>query len=321
MEMAFNILHVEPVLLREFMEGAKTELNHVDQLLKNSKNNNEYSQILEEIFRSVHLVKGNASLLDLKFFVNQAHEFEEKIIKIQEKKKIEGSDFIPLVIKLSEIETTITEISDLIERIKNIHTHFRPKRQYENDLFIKSLQNLTKNTANDLKKDVKLIHKDFDLGCIPYNNRLLVKEILIQLIRNSIYHGIEDSSKRKKLKKSTSGSIKLSTFEDDTNFGFKVRDDGIGLQINKLRQEAKALGQWKKDKIDKWTNEHIIEVIFLQGISTSQKANHVAGRGVGMSIIKEKIEKAKGHIEVEFKENEFCEFTISIPKSKKKQVS
>ncbi len=317
MELAFNILHVEPFLLREFMEGAKTELNHIDRLLKNSKNINEYSLTLEEIFRSIHLVKGNASLLDLKFFVNQAHEFEEKIIKIQEKKNIEGSDFSLLVIKLNKIQKTISEISDLIERIKNIHTHFRPKRQYENDLFVQSLQNLAKKTASDLNKNVNFTHKDFDLGCIPYNSRLLVKEILIQLIRNSIYHGIEDSSERKKLKKNTSGTIKLSSFGDDDFFGFKVRDDGRGLQINKLRQEAKSSGKWRNDEIDKWTDEQLIEVIFLQGISTSQKANHLAGRGVGMNIIKEKLEKSGGRIEVEFKENKFCEFMITIAKPKK----
>jgi len=317
MELAFNILHVEPPLLKEFMEGAKKELNHIDGLLKNSKKVTEYSLTLEEIFRSIHLVKGNASLLDLKFFVNQAHKFEEQIIKIQEKDEITGLDFVPLVIELNGIQKTISEISDLIERIKNIHTHFRPKRQYENELFVQSLQNLTEKTASDLNKNVKLIHKDFDLGSIPYNSRLQVKEILIQLIRNSIYHGIEESSERKKSKKGASGSIKISTFGDDSFFGFKVWDDGRGLHLSKLRQVAISSGKWKKQEIDKWTDQQLIEIIFRQGISTSEKANHVAGRGVGLNVIKQKLEKGGGQIEVDFKKEKFCEFTITIPKVKK----
>ncbi|MBN2425065.1 MAG: response regulator [Calditrichaceae bacterium] len=315
MELAFNILHVDPPLLIEFMDSVQTELNTIKKLLKNSEKTEQYSDTLDKVFRSIHLVKGNASLLDLKFFVNQTHEFEENIIKIQEKGKIEGSDFLPLVLRLEGIQKTISEINSLFERIKNIHDHFRPKREYENQLFVKSLENLAKNTAKDLNKQVKFDYKEFDLGNIPYNNRLLVKEVLIQLIRNSIFHGIEKSEERKKLKKSTTGVIALSSFNQDKQFGFTLKDDGKGIQLERLQEQAKSLKKWKDKDKSKWTSEDIIDLICLQGVSTSDKANHVAGRGVGMASVREKVEKIGGKIEVNYKENMFSEFTVTIPKS------
>jgi response regulator RpfG family c-di-GMP phosphodiesterase len=318
MELMFNILHVEPPLLKEFMEGVQLELKNIDNLLKHNENASEYSSILENIFRSIHLVKGNASLLDLKFFVNQAHKFEENIINIRNKIKIEGTDFVSLVLQLAELQNTIFEINNLIERIKNIHTHFRPKQSYENKLFMQSLSNFVNNIAFDLNKKVKLEYKDFNLGYIPYQYRLLSKGVLIQLLRNAIYHGIEESKERQSLKKNLTGSITLSSFEDNSNFGFRLRDDGKGLQIAKLREIAISSGKWKQSEINKWDEKQVATVIFLQGISTSKETNLVAGRGVGMNSVQDRIAKVDGKIEVDFKENKFCEFTITIPKPKKR---
>jgi Amt family ammonium transporter len=316
MEMAFNILHVEPSLLNEFMDGLQDELNYMDELLEHTKKTTEYAITLEKIFRSAHLIKGNASLLDLKFFISQAHDFEEKIIEVQNKKVIEGADFLPLVMKLSELQKTSSEIHDLIDRIKNIQNHFRPKREYENDLFIKSMQNLVHNTAHDLNKKVKLIDKNFDLGNIPYNSRLLVKEILIQLVRNAISHGIEKPADRKKFKKSETGSLTLSSFQDDTYFGFVLRDDGIGLQLEQLKKNAEKEGKIKKKDFNSLNKDQLVNLIFMQGVSTTEKADQISGRGVGMAIIKEKIDRHNGKIEIDFQPAKFCEFKIKFKKNK-----
>jgi CheY-like chemotaxis protein/signal transduction histidine kinase len=312
MEMAFNILHVEPSLLNEFMEGLQDELKYIDELLEQTEKSSEYCNTLEKIFRSAHLIKGNASLLDLKFFVNQAHEFEDKIIEIQKKNKIEGSDFLPLVMKLSELHTTSSEIHDLIDRIKNIQNHFRPKREYENNLFIQSLRNLTQNTAGDLNKKVKLTDDNFNLGDIPYKKRLLVKEILIQLIRNAISHGIEKPANRKKSKKNETGSLILSSFHNETSFGFALRDDGAGIQVDRLKRNAEKTGKIKKQEIDSLDKDQLVNLIFLQGVSTLEQVDQISGRGIGMAIIKEKITKHDGKIDIDFQPNKFCEFTITF---------
>jgi signal transduction histidine kinase len=313
MDRLLSILHVEPQLLKEFMDGANLELNDIDEVLEHHEDKVNFNSILEKIYRSMHIIKGNASLLDLKFFVEKAHEFEDKIDQLRKNKTIAGSDFIPLILQLKDMRNTLNELNNLINRIANIRSHFRPKRSYEEQIFIRSLENLINNLSNDLKKKIVFDHQAFEVGIVPYNYRLATREILIQMVRNSIYHGIETPEERKRAHKDETGSIKISTITEDNYFGFKLFDDGRGLQIEELRRKAKSSGQWKDADINQWNNEKVAQVIFATGISTLDKANFIAGRGVGMDIVKEKIENLGGQIQIDFDEGKYCEFVVKLP--------
>ena len=107
----------------------------------------------------MHMIKGNASLIDMKFFVEKAHEFEDSITHIKEKQSISGTDFVPLVLMLKEMRAIVKELGKLVERLGKIHMNFRPKRSYENKVFITSLQNLVKALSRDLGKEIELIQK------------------------------------------------------------------------------------------------------------------------------------------------------------------
>jgi two-component system chemotaxis sensor kinase CheA len=313
MEWIFNVLFVEPQLLREFIESVQKELYYIDDVLKQSEKGQDYQEGLVKIFRSMHLIKGNASLLNLKFFVSKAHEFEEKILIVQKKSKIQGPDFVSLVLLLVDMQGTLSEINNLIDRIGNIHTHFQSMHSNESKSFIQSLQNLINNTAGELNKKIRFEHKKFDAGIIPYQYRLSIKEIIIQLVRNAIYHGIESPDDRINMGKNASGSIEMSSFVDKNSFGFIIKDDGRGLQIKKLREKAKTSGKWKKYEIEKWDEKQITDTIFISGISTLERADFGAGRGVGMDIVKEKVNNFVGEIAVNYEYGQFCEFIITLP--------
>ena len=323
MEWLVNILHIEPALLNEFIEGVQRELDHIDALLRFGDANKDYHQLLEEIYRAIHLVKGNATLLDLKFFANQAHQFEERINEIRQNAFIQGKDFVPLVLKLGEIRTNLNDVRNLIERISQFHQHFRPKRSYESELLIKSITNLINNLAKDLGKEVDFIHENFEAMSLPYRYRLLVKEILIQLVRNALHHGIETPEERIQLNKKPRAAIYLSSEQNDHHFILRFRDDGRGLQVEKLKERALALGKWKPGTIEAWGDKEIADLIFVSGISTEQNANLYAGRGVGMDLIRDKIKEAHGEIVVEFEEGAFCEFniTLNLKKANAKKAS
>lgn len=261
----------------------------------------------------MHLIKGNASLLDLKIFVNKAHEFEENISSIQEKVTIIKSDFDPLRIKLEEIRNTLSEVNDLIERMSKIHNQFRPKRSFENKLLIQSINNLVEQLSKDVSKKIKLIHEKFSGGDIPYHLRLLVKELLIQLIRNSISHGIEYPEERKKQNKNPCGKIEISTSIRNKILVLRVKDDGCGIQIEKLKEKALESGKWDSEEINTWNEEKVLESIFIPGISTTTNADFVSGRGVGMDIVKQKLIENNGRIKIFFSKDQFCEFIISLP--------
>ncbi len=314
MEWFLSILHVEPQLLKEFIDSAQAELNLIEGALKSDGIKNEYYDILDTIYRSVHMIKGNASLLDLKFYAKRAHDFEEKIEELKKKQKLDSSDFIPLVMHLGEMRSDIGEIHNMIERISQIHAHFRPKRSYESQILVRSIENLIETLSQDLKKEVELDHKKFKGESIPYEYRLVVKDVLIQMVRNSLKHGIETPEERLQANKPKKGVIKISTIQNKDSFCFRFRDDGRGLQLNTLKEKALASGKWSKSEIRNWTDTEIANTIFEPGISTVASADLVGGRGIGMDIIKQKIKSYKGEILFYYAQNEFLEFEVILPK-------
>ncbi|MCK5078088.1 MAG: GAF domain-containing protein, partial [Calditrichia bacterium] len=190
-EWLLSILHVEAPLLNEFLFSVKNELKFIDSLLKQDISPESYNSVLDEIYRSMHTIKGNAGLLDIKFFTKIAHDFEEEIIILQKKVDLSGRDFVSLVLKLHEIRDSLTEIENLINRISSLQTHFRPKRSFESELFIKAIENMIVNLSLDEGKEIKFDHTEFNPNHIPFRNKLTGKEVLVQLVRNSITHGIE----------------------------------------------------------------------------------------------------------------------------------
>jgi two-component system chemotaxis sensor kinase CheA len=313
MEWMLGILHVDPALLNDFLNSVREELKVVEDILQHGEKESNYDAVLDRVFRSMHLIKGNASLLDLKIFSKHAHKFEEEIIKLKNKPDLSGRDFVQLVLRLNELKSILSEVGSLIDRIGKIHKHMRPKREYENKLLIQSLQNLIDMLANDLGKEIIFIYDNFDAGQIPYNYKLIIKEIVTQLIRNAVFHGIESAQERAKAGKLPYGTIEIATFMTGDVFSLTFKDDGRGIQIDKLRKKAIDSGKWPKPEVEKWNDKQIANTIFESGISTLDSANMVAGRGFGMDLVREKIKEFNGNIELDFASNRYCEFKITIP--------
>ena len=319
MEWLINILHVEPDLLREFIESARSELSTIIDVMRNAEQENSYRKVLEKIYRSVHMIKGNASLLDLTFFASTAHETEDLISKILEKKEILGRDFISLNMKIDEIQSSLREINSLIEKMSRIQSHFRPKRSYESEKMLNSIKNYIQNISAELNKKVNLVHEQFDGTSIPHIFKILVKDIIIQLARNSVHHGIETVEDRLSLQKPESGTIEIQSRLNDNSFEFCYRDDGRGLQFDKIIQKAKASGKWDSGEIESWKQSRIAELIFEPGISTSEQVDMLAGRGMGLNIVKDKVEKHHGQILIESVPGKLLEFKITLPLNQNQQ--
>jgi two-component system chemotaxis sensor kinase CheA len=289
------------------------EPDYIEGLLKEESGKNEYQTRLKNIYRSMHLIKGNASLLALKFFADQSHKFEDDISEIQKKSKITPIDLEPLRSRLEDMRNSIIEVNGILDRISQIHTQMRPKRSYERKMLLQSFENLTQQLGSESGKEIELKSDEFRMGDIPYKSQLLVKEILIQLIRNAIAHWIESPDERKKEKKPRRAKVEISTMRNNGTFGVQVHDDGRGIQIKKLRKRLKESGQWSPQEVDNWPEEQVIDTIFMSGISTAEKVDKISGRGVGMDLVKDKINQHKGEIKVDYKKGKYCQFTVTLP--------
>ncbi len=91
------------------------------------------------------------------------------------------------------------------------------------------------------------------------------------------------------------------------------RDDGRGIQVDALRQQAKAAGKWTETEINSWTEKQVEKIVFVPGITTRKSADLLAGRGMGMDIVKQKIQKLGGEVEINSQQGKFCEFIIRLP--------
>jgi len=178
---------------------------------------------------------------------------------------------------------------------------------------LNTLDRLVKSLNTECDKEVKFDHSKLEGSSIPFQRRLLIRDILVQLIRNSMFHGIESKDERNRLKKPVHGKIKVSGNAQDNAYIIQYEDDGKGLELKKLEEKARKSGLWSKIEIDSWTKEKLYETIFAPGISTASKVNITAGRGMGMSIIKTKLDKIGGEIIVETEPNAYTRFEILIP--------
>lgn len=312
MEMLFGILHVEPRMLSEFISDMEEDIDLINETLKPGVANLSFAEKLAIIYRAMHTIKGNASILNLKFFAGKAHEYEEKVGELQKKTDLSGQDFLPLVLKLNEMIETLREVKSLIQRITQFQATFSGEKKNV-DLLVKAVESNVQKLTGELNKKAELISDNFDPDLVPASYRKLMKDVLIQLTRNSMSHGIETPADRKAAGKNETGRIEIATRKTDTGIELIFRDDGRGLQIDKLRKKAIESGKYKAEDVAKWDAGTVAGVIFIPGISTADTTTLNAGRGIGMDIIQEKVQSFGGKVELSFETGKFCEFKIFLP--------
>jgi chemotaxis protein histidine kinase CheA len=308
-----GIIHVDPKLLSDFIESVERDIVVAEQKVQELHTNPKQVETIDFLYRCMHQIKGNAAILDLKLFMEEAHKAEDciNLYKTEGDKAKCGID--EFVHCLENIKTGISEINQLISKLSHIYKYFRPKRTYEVELLLRAVQNLVKNLQESTGKKAELIYNNFDGVAIPYNCRLDMKDILVQLTRNAFHHGFESAAERKKAGKDPVGKLTIETHKMDQSIGFSFRDDGRGLQLQKIRQAARESGKWKGQEIDSWKDQEVINSIFQTGVTTVTKASTAAGRGVGMDIIKKMVEKLGGNIAVDYKSGEYTMFKIMFP--------
>ena len=138
-------------------------------------------------------------------------------------------------------------------------------------------------------------------------------EPLVHLLKNSVVHGIELPETRRLLGKPETGVINVSVENDETHIVLTVSDDGNGISPDAIIEKAISIGQLTREDAETLSNEEGLELIFLPGLTTAEKLNLSAGRGVGMSIVKESIAAGRGSISIESTYQLGTTFTIRMP--------
>lgn len=152
-------------------------------------------------------------------------------------------------------------------------------------------------------------------GEIEIDKRVLeeMKDPLIHLVRNSVDHGLETPEERQRKQKPPSGSIRISVSSRDGKMEITVADDGIGIDVLKMKASAVKSGLLSREAADKLEEKDARLLVFSSGVTTSPIITDMSGRGLGLAIVREKVEKLNGTITVESKPDTGTTFTIVIP--------
>lgn len=174
--------------------------------------------------------------------------------------------------------------------------------------FPRMIRDLTKKL--DKKMELYMSGEETEL------DRTVVDEIgdpLMHLLRNAADHGLESTEKRRSSGKPEVGSIFLDAYQDGNNVVIEVRDDGAGIDVDKVKDTAIERGVITPEQGESMSEKDIINLLFHAGFSTSKKITDVSGRGVGLDVVKSKIESLSGEVEVRSKMGEGSTWTIRLP--------
>ncbi len=311
-QMMLSILHVGPALLQDFMEGVETELGIIQAVLQEEPFHKDYPKAIETIFRAVHSVKGNAALLELKFLAEKADRFEEKLLLLRDHRFLTWENFLPIAYDLARLQEVHAEMQGLVERIRLFQSKGGESKSALSAL-PDAINQLALRIASELGKKVRVIATEVNFDGLPSKYAYILRDILVQLTRNAVTHGIEDPETRKKMGKDQCGTIELSLRRVEGAFCVDFRDDGRSFDFDAIRAKAVKMGRGNDSAVREWTPASLIKLTFEPGFSTAGASHLHAGRGMGMDVIKQRVHKIGGQLKVKYVAGQFTRFESIFP--------
>ncbi len=228
------------------------------------------------------------------------------------------SELIIIKTRLEDIEDSKTkqnmiEAVEYLERITtSLHDAVMKVRMVPIERVFNRFPRMVRDLSKELGKDISL----YMTGEETEVDRTVIDEIgdpLIHLIRNSIDHGIEGPNERRKLNKPETGTVSLRAYPDGNNVVIEVQDDGKGIVVEDIKAKAISRNLITKDAADNMNDQELINLLFKPGFSTADKISDISGRGVGLDVVKTKIESLGGLVEVHSELNKGTKFIIRLP--------
>lgn len=212
--------------------------------------------------------------------------------------------------------TMDTGFNEQIEYLESVTTNLHESVMKVRMVPIESVVNKFPRMIRDLAKKLDKKMELYMTGEETELDRTVVDEIgdpLMHLLRNSADHGLESAEIRRQRGKSEIGSIFLNAYQDGNNVVIEVGDDGNGIDTEAVKAKAIERGVITPEQAENMTEKDIVGLLFNAGFSTAKVVSDVSGRGVGLDVVKSKIESLSGEVEVKTKLGEGSTFIIRLP--------
>ncbi len=305
-QILYKVLHVEPPLLFDFIKGFQKSFAEINETIESEMTLDEK---FTRVYRYLHKLKGEAKLLMLDFLAEKIHFLEEQIVSLRQKENLQTQDFLNFSLALSGVYELMKRLEDIVERIVG----FGREIEHKQENFLRVLRKMVKNLAQEEGKEVEIFYEGFDVSLFQSHMWEDIKDILLQMVKNAVAHGIESPEERKRAQKDLVGHIVLKTSLKDGKIELSVFDDGRGIDFEKVRK--KAIQKGLLDPREK-KKERILACLFMSGFSTREQADLFSGRGVGLDMVYAWAKRTKARIVVRTEKAKFTEFVLLIPVQK-----
>jgi len=223
------------------------------------------------------------------------------------------------LVSISSNETNLSNqqgFNEQMEYLERITTELHQSVMKVRMVPIESVVNKFPRMIRDLSKKLDKKMELYMTGEDTELDRTVVDEIgdpLQHLLRNSADHGLEKNEDRILAGKEEVGSIYLNAYQEGNNVVIEVKDDGAGINTDKVKKKAIERGLVTEEAAENLSEKEIVDMLFKPGFSTADKITDVSGRGVGLDVVKTKIEALGGDIEAHTKRGEGSSFIIRLP--------
>lgn len=347
MDAFLSILHVDPNQLSSFLDDSDVAFKMINATLRDpARDSASFRRKIDGLFRQIHSIKGEASAIGLGSMEVRAHGLESDLASLRERTDLSGDDFLPLLTKFDDLVSHSQSVRDMVTKLASFRDSFgkshaahaaapsasagdstgrMPKlnedaiaaeatlQRSAREGFVASAQQLADRIANDHGKKIVVTCKGHDQ--VPESYRRPVKDVLIQLIRNAVVHGIELPAERQQSGKSPEGHIRINfeMVENGRAFRMTCEDDGRGLAPEKLRKTAVTKGIINQNDAAALSDQEAMMLVFRSGFSTAKDVTRDAGRGVGMDVIAEIAARLGGRISLNSEIGKNMKLSLSFP--------
>ncbi len=223
------------------------------------------------------------------------------------------NNFIQNLQGIKELTTTFEEQIHKISRLSSsIHDEVMEARLVPIAMLFQRFHRPLRDLARKSGKKLKLVLE----GESTELDRVLIEDLyepMLHILRNAVDHGIEPVEERKKSGKPEEGTIYLRASHDRNFVTIEVEDDGQGVDLDKVREKAIKLGYLDADKAGELSDQELLEFLMYPGFSTREEATTVSGRGVGLDVVRNQIQKVKGDLRIFSEKGKGTRFIIRVP--------
>jgi len=299
-----GLVQVSPSMSSDFLKSFDRDIAAIDSALDASD--------FPLLYRHLHSIKGNAAALKMEAFADKAHVLEEIVESLINLDASEGSDpakgelLTQLREGVSKLKAMRAETTALLSRLDELRSNAPLSNDFAG-LLVEKIKALIARRAMDVHVDVS----QFQAALVPEALQGLIGDAVVQFARNSLVHGIESAAERESLGKPVRATIALESGEQEGQPAVSFRDDGRGLNIDRIRQKALERGLLPPG--EDADAGRVLRTIFEPGFSTLDSAEMDGGRGVGLDLVRSQVQAAGGRIQVSFSPGKFTKFLIFLP--------